>query len=369
MALVPRAAWDACVPDQHPFVRHAFLQLLEDSGSVTAQEGWTPVHAVARRGGVVVGVAPLYVKTHSWGEYVFDMAWAEAAGRLGHRYYPKLLCAVPFTPATGPRLLVAPGEDAPLVRAALVRAMVDLGARRGFSGVHANFLTPPDREAFASQGFLQRDGVQFFWTRDGAADWDTFMARLNSRKRKMVRKEREAVGQQGYVVRMVPGTRVTPSEWDFFHRAYVATTDRKWGGAYLTREFFMGLSAALGDQVQLCLAFQDNQPVAGALHAMGRDTLYGRQWGCLGDHAFVHFECCYYQALDFSFQHGLERVEAGAQGTHKISRGYLPHTTHSMHALAHAGLRSAVASFLERERAAVAAQMVELSELGPFRQQ
>lgn len=365
---VTAAAWDACAGNRNPFVRHAFIRLLEDTGCAVPAEGWTPTHLVARRGGDVVGVAPAYFKTHSWGEYVFDQAWANAAGQVGVKYYPKLLGAVPFTPATGPRLLVAPGEDATTVKAALAKGFLELAERKRLSGAHVNFVDEADRDVLAGKGFLQRDGVQFFWTNQGHKGWEAYVQSLNSRKRKMVRKERAAVTEQGYTVRMVPGTEVTPEQWRFFHRAYVATSDRKWGGAYLNEAFFQGLGAAMPEHTFLCLGFKDGAPVAGALHLLGEDTLFGRQWGAVGEHAFLHFECCYYQAVEFALVRGLKRVEAGAQGTHKISRGYLPHTTWSMHHLTHPRLQEAVGSFLERERAAVAANMEELADLGPFRQ-
>lgn len=373
---VPAAAWDACAGADNPFVSHAFLSALEDSGSATADTGWLPRHLAIEEndagGGAttVVAAAPLYLKGHSYGEYVFDWGWAEAFERAGGRYYPKLLAAVPFTPATGPRLLVRPDlppERREALSDAVARHMLALARRLGVSSLHVTFPTEAESRRLGGHGFLLRAGQQFHWTNQRYASFDEFLGALSSRKRKAIRKERRAVAEAGVVMRTLTGGDIRESDWDAFHGFYRATSDHKWGPSYLTREFFSLLGERLGDRVVLFMAEHAGAPVAGALNLLGTDTLYGRNWGCSERFRFLHFEACYYQAIGFAIERGLARVEAGAQGPHKIQRGYLPVATYSAHWIADPAFRQAVASFLERERGALTAEMRELMEFSPFR--
>jgi predicted N-acyltransferase len=365
---VPAAEWDACAGLGNPFVSHAFLKALEESGSVGAGTGWRPAHLLLEdAGGRLLGAVPLYLKSHSWGEYVFDQGWAEAWTRAGGRYYPKLQAAVPFTPVPGPRLLPRAGADAPAIRGLLARALVAAAEQLEVSSAHVTFALPQDIEALSAAGFLTRTGVQFHWENQGWRSFEEFLGALSSRKRKAIRKERAAVADAGVTLRTLSGPEITAKHWDAFFRFYISTSDRKWGSPYLTREFFDLLGAALGDAVVLVIAERGGKPIAGALNLEGADTLYGRNWGCSADVPFLHFEACYYQAIDYAIAHGLRRVEAGAQGEHKIQRGYLPVETRSAHWIADPGLRKAVADFLKRERAAMAREIVELTELSPYR--
>jgi len=370
IADIAAAEWDACAGTPNPFVSHAFLAALEESGSCGPRTGWLPRHAALRDGaGRLVGCAPLYVKSHSYGEYVFDHAWADALERAGGRYYPKLQCAVPFSPVPGPRLLVRQGiEDAASVRgslaAALVRAVEDLGG----SSAHVTFCTEAEWSALRAEGWLGRVNLQFHWRNEGYATFEDFLAALASRKRKQIRRERERAAE-GLAIRALRGAAITPAHWEAFHRFYRATVDRKWGQAYLTRGFFPLLGERLGDRVVLMVAEREGRPVAAALNLVGADTLYGRNWGAVIDQPFLHFELCYYQAVEFAIANGLARVEAGAQGAHKISRGYLPVPTYSAHWIAHPGLRRAVAEFLAREVPAVEAEIAAIAaEASPFRE-
>ena len=361
---IPGAEWDACAGVGNPFVSHAFLSAVEDSGSATARTGWLAQHAVLRDAeGRVAAVAPMYAKAHSYGEYVFDHAWAQAFERAGGRYYPKLQVASPFSPVPGPRLLV---RDVPkrVLAGALVRACEDLS----LSSVHATFCTEDDFQALGQAGWLQRLGTQFHWENAGYADFDAFLAALNARKRKTIRRERREVQNSGLEFVTLRGGEIGRHEWDAFYSFYMATSDRKWGSAYLTRRFFTLLGQRLGDAVVLMMARQSGEWVAGALNLLGSEALYGRNWGCRGEWPFLHFELCYYRAIDFAIAHGLRFVQAGAQGEHKIQRGYLPKPTFSAHWIAHAGLRRAVAQFLEAERPARLAEIEALdSEYSPFR--
>lgn len=360
---IPAADWDACGADANPFTTHRFLSALEASGSVGERTGWTPAHLAARRGGRVVGVAPLYVKAHSQGEYIFDHAWAQAWRRAGGAYYPKLQCAVPFTPVTGPRLIA----DDPGVQQALLSGMTQLAVQGGMSGVHVTFCTEAERRLGEAAGFLGRRTQQFHWLNDGYADYDDFLSRLSSRKRKALRKERERAQAFGGTIRTLRGEAIEPQHWDAFWHFYQDTGARKWGRPYLTRAFFDALHHTMRDDCLLILAERDGRPVAGALNLIGRDALYGRYWGCVEDHPFLHFELCYHQAIDWAIAHGLSRVEAGAQGEHKLARGYLPAETHSLHWVVDAGFRDALASYLTQEVEAVEEEMAELAELAPFR--
>ncbi|MHB1302890.1 MAG: GNAT family N-acetyltransferase [Acidiphilium sp.] len=357
------AAWDALAGAANPFVGHAFLAALEDSGSVGGRSGWYPRHAALRDdGGRLAGVAPTYAKTHSYGEYVFDHAWAHALERAGGDYYPKLQVAAPFSPVPGPRLLTAPGLDAAVLAEALRQATVRLEC----SSVHATFCTEAEWSCLGDAGWLQRVGVQYHWHNRGYRDFEEFLAALASRKRKAIRRERR-VAQEGLEIRTLRGPEMGRREWSAFHRFYLSTVDRKWGGAYLTQRFFPLLGERLGERVVMVMAFRHGRPIAGALNLLGDDALYGRNWGSVEDVPFLHFELCYYQAIDLAIGLGLARVEAGAQGQHKIQRGYLPSRTFSAHWLAHPGLRGAVAEFLEAERPAIVDEMAMLGAQSPYR--
>lgn len=362
-------AWNACAGAANPFVRHGFLAALEHSGSVGGQSGWLPRHMVVRdESGEIVAAAPLYVKTHSFGEYVFDHGWAEAYVRAGGRYYPKLQCAVPFTPVTGPRLLSRHDDDHH--RLALARSMVSIAEQGGLSSVHVTFPTAAECGLLERDGFLRRLGCQYHWENDGFDSFDHFLERLAARKRKQVRKERQAVAGQGLHISTLVGAEIKARHWDAFHRFYRSVVDRKWGAAYLTRPFFEYLSASeVAGDVVLVWVEQDGQPLAAAFNMMGGDTLFGRTWGVRPgtEVPFLHFEACYYRAIDFAIAHRLRRVEAGAQGEHKVARGYLPTPTHSAHWIADPGLRRAVARFLDHERTLLAEDMADQHAAGPFR--
>ncbi len=361
--------WNACAGADNPFVSHAFLRVLEESGSATPRTGWTPCHLAVKDGeGRVQGVAPLYAKTHSFGEYVFDWGWAEAWERAGGSYYPKLQCAVPFTPVPGPRLLVRPEARSTAAAALLGHGMAHLAAETGWSSAHVTFCTEAEAKLLAGQGWMTRLGEQYHWANPGYASFDDFLSTLSSRKRKAIRKERERANAQGLAIRTLSGDAITPRHWDAFHRFYLDTVDRKSAEAYLTREFFHRLGAELGDKLVLIVAEDGPRMVAGALNLVGSDALFGRNWGAAVDAPFLHFEMCYYRAIDYAIARKLGRVEAGAQGEHKISRGYLPVPTYSAHWIREAPLRNAVADFLRHERQLVAADIAELQRLGPYRQ-
>ena len=366
IADVPAAEWDRCAGADNPFVSHAFLSAVEDSGSAGARTGWLPQHAVLRDGsGAIVGCAPMYAKSHSYGEYVFDHGWAHAFERAGGRYYPKLQVAAPFSPVPGPRLLLRPGAG--VSPATLGHALVQACGELDLSSVHVTFCTGAEAEALEDAGWLRRIGVQFHWENAGYATFDDFLADLASRKRKSIRRERRDANDAGLEFLALRGPEIGRRDWAAFHEFYLSTVDRKWGSAYLTKQFFPLLGKRLGARVVLMLARKDGKPVAGALNLMGADTLYGRNWGCRGEFPFLHFELCYYRAIDFAIAHGLRRVEAGAQGEHKIQRGYRPVPTFSAHWIAHRGLRQAVAEFLEQERPARLAEIADLGQLSPFR--
>ena len=374
IADIPAAEWDACAGGDNPFLCHAFLEALESSGSATAETGWLPQHLALEEdgGGRLLGVAPLYLKSHSYGEYVFDWGWANAYERAGGRYYPKLQCAVPFTPATGPRLLVradAPDPDA--VAQGLTAAMVELAQRHKASSVHVTFPTRGEWERLGEAGFLLRQGQQFHWENHAYRSFDDFLNELASRKRKQIRRERrDATADGALVIRALTGRDIEPRHWDAFFRFYRQTSSRKWGSAYLTRRFFDLIGERMADRIVLMMAERtaDKRLVAGALNLIGRDALYGRNWGAVVDVPFLHFEMCYYQAIDFAIERGLARVEAGAQGQHKIARGYLPTPVYSSHWIADPALRTPVSRFLDHERAAMTEEMEWLEEAySPFR--
>lgn len=363
IAEIPAADWDACAGSTNPFVSYAFLSALEDSGSAGNRTGWLPQHAALHAGDRLVAVAPMYAKAHSYGEYVFDHGWAHAFERAGGDYYPKLQVASPFSPVPGPRLMVRDGVPVGAMGQALVQACRELK----LSSVHATFCTRPEWEALGEAGWLQRIGKQFHWLNAGYGSFDDFLGALSSRKRKVLRRERRDANAAGLTFHAFRGHEIKPQHWEAFYRFYTSTVDRKWGSAYLTKRFFPMLSERLGDQVVLMLAESGGTPVAGALNLVGDGALFGRNWGCRGDWPFLHFELCYYRAIEFAIEHGLERVEAGAQGEHKIQRGYLPQATYSAHYIAHPGLRRAIGEFLEQERPAVEEEMAALAEGSPYR--
>src|SRR6185312_7119641 len=366
IAEVDATEWDACAGSDNPFVTHAFLSALEDSGSANARTGWLPQHAVLRaEDGRITAVAPMYAKSHSYGEYVFDHGWANALERVGVSYYPKLQVAVPFSPVPGPRLLRHPNSRVPI--SVLANALQQACDTHKLSSFHVTVCTEEEWSGLGEAGWLRRIGMQFHWENAGYASFDDFLATLSSRKRKVLRRERRDANAAGLTFHALNGADITEAHWDAFFRFYISTVDRKWGSAYLTRSFFSLLGERLGDAVVLMLAEHHGKPVAGALNIAGSDTLYGRNWGCAGDWPFLHFELCYYRAIDWAIAHELRRVEAGAQGRHKVQRGYLPATTYSVHWIAHGGLRRAIADFLEDERPEIRAEMAALAEHSPFR--
>ncbi|MFL9839523.1 GNAT family N-acetyltransferase [Sphingomonas sp. ST-64] len=363
VASIPAAQWDACAGADNPFLGHAFLSALETSGSVGPGSGWQALPIViddAR--GVPVAIAPAYAKSHSQGEYVFDHSWADAYEQAGGRYYPKIQVAVPFTPVPGPRLLLRDAALAP----ALIAGIQALTDNNQLSSAHATFVDPAQLALFEDAGWLIRAGTQFHWHDRGYATFDDFLADLSSRKRKAIRKERERA-VEGLTIRHLTGTEITEAHWDAFWAFYQDTGSRKWGRPYLTRPFFSVLGETMGDRIVLMFAERDGRPIAGALNLVGGDALYGRYWGCVEDVPFLHFELCYYQAIDVAIARGLSRVEAGAQGEHKLARGYAPVTTWSAHYIPDPGFRRAIADYLVREREAVAQEQEYLGELAPFR--
>ena len=369
---IAAAAWDACAnPDAaqfNPFVGYGFLKALEDAGCVGGRSGWTPRHLVLRdANNAIAACAPCYLKSHSQGEYVFDRSWADAYERAGGSYYPKLQIAVPFTPVPGRRLLVRPGPGADANEAMLAAAAVQLVERNALSGLHVTFLSQGEWERLGARGFLMRTDQQFHWTNQGYATFDDFLGSLASRKRKTVRKEREQALSSGLRVAWLKGAEITEAHWDAFFAFYMDTGSRKWGRPYLNRKAFSLIAAALGDSCLLMLAMRGEQAIAGSLHMIGGDCLYGRYWGAVEHHPCLHFELCYYQAIDYAIAHRIARVEAGAQGEHKLARGYLPTKTYSAHYIADPSLRRAIADYLERERAYVDAAGEQLAELAPFR--
>ncbi len=357
------AEWNALLPDGNPFVAHEFLTLLENSGSIGEGTGWSATPITIRDGkGRLVAAMPSYLKSHSQGEYVFDHSWAQALESAGGRYYPKLQIAAPFTPADGPRLLLADDKWAePLLIAAQ-----NLVEQNGLSSAHATFIAPEQRDMFEAVGWLMRSDTQFHWHDDDYGDFNGFLASLTSRKRKAIRKERrEALA--GIDIVHLTGEQIGEEHWDAFWEFYQDTGMRKYGRPYLTRAAFALMGERMGDRIILMLALQQGRPIAGALNFIGSDTLYGRYWGCTVDKPYLHFELCYYQAIEAALARGLKTVEAGAQGGHKLARGYEPELTWSAHYIADPGFRSAVSDFLKREREAVAQDREFLAEMLPFR--
>jgi predicted N-acyltransferase len=352
----------------NPFVSHEFLIAIEASRSVGSRTGWQPQHLLVEDpDGALLAAAPGYLKSHSRGEYVFDQGWAEAFEQAGGDYYPKLQVAVPFTPVTGPRLLARPGPLAATARQALAQALGEVTTQNGLSSAHVTFATAQECAVLGKQGFLQRTDQQFHWENAGYAGFDDFLAALSSRKRKVIRRERKEALAPGISVHCLTGAELTESIWDAFFAFYMETGSRKWGRPYLTREFFSRIGEAMADRILLVMARRNGRWIAGAINFIGADALYGRNWGAIEHHPFLHFELCYYQAIDYAIANKLKRVEAGAQGEHKIARGYLPVTTHSAHFIANPGLRRAIADYLARERAYVEAAGAELAAAAPFR--
>jgi predicted N-acyltransferase len=360
---LPAHEWNALAGAGNPFISHEFLTALEDSRSVGPRTGWTPAPLVIEDArGQLLAAMPSYLKDHSQGEYVFDHSWADAWQRAGGDYYPKLQVAAPFTPATGPRLLLADEAYA----APLLRAAERLCQMHGLSSAHATFVEPAQVALFERAGWLARNDIQFHWHNRGYAGFEDFLGQLSSRKRKDLRKER-AAAQSGVEIRRLTGDAIRSEHWDAFWLFYQDTGARKWGHPYLTRSAFDLFGERMGERIVLVLAYADGLPIAGALNFIGSDALYGRYWGCLADKPFLHFELCYYQAIDAAIELDLSRVEAGAQGQHKLARGYEPVQTHSLHYIADPGFRAAVADFLTRERAGVAQDQLYLGERTPFR--
>ena len=353
------AQWDALAGSGDPFLSHAFLSLLESSGSVGGDSGWSPLPVLVDRNGRTVAAAPAYLKSHSQGEYVFDHGWADAWTRAGGDYYPKLQVAVPFTPVPGRRLL---GDDPNAILAALEAVTV----QNGLSSAHITFLTEAEIAPAEARGWLRRDGIQFHWLNRAFASFDDFLGSLSSRKRKAIRKER-AAACQGLEIVALRGAEIEPAHWDAMWHFYQDTGARKWGQPYLTKAFFDGAGAAMGDAALLFLALDDGHPVAGALNFIGHDTLYGRYWGALDERPFLHFELSYYRAIDWAIEHRLACVQAGAQGEHKLARGYQPVVTHSVHFIPDAGFRRAIATFLDGERKGIAVEVEWARGALPYR--
>jgi len=387
IAGVDAVDWDACANPQgrctsdrtqaedpvqehvyNPFISHDFLATLEESKSVGGRTGWLAQHVLLTdSSNALLAAAPCYVKSHSRGEYVFDRGWAEAYERAGGSYYPKLQVAVPFTPATGRRLLVRPNPQAAAIRQALARGLVELCRHDEASGVHVTFAIEPEFHVLGDMGFLQRNDQQFHWQNAGYGSFDDFLAALSSRKRKTLRRERQDALANGISVHWLTGTDLTEDVWDAFFMFYMETGSRKWGRPYLTREFYSLIGEKMADRILLVMAKRAGRWIAGAINFIGSHTLFGRHWGAIEHHPFLHFELCYYQAIDYAIAHRLPFVEAGAQGEHKISRGYMPRTTYSAHYIADPALRRAIADYLVRERAYVAAVGAELAATAPYR--
>jgi len=347
-----------------PFLSYAFLNALEQSGSVSADVGWLPYHLVLEdEAKQSLGVMPLYLKGHSQGEYIFDYSWADAFERAGGRYYPKMLSAIPFTPATGRRLLVASSEH----ESALVSGAAQIASEMNISSVHLNFLDQAAWRRRGDEGWLLRTHKQYHWQNQGYKTFDDFLDCLSSKKRKNIRRERRDALANDLEIQRLTGAEITEAHWDAFYQFYIDTGSRKWGSAYLTRSFFSLVGAAMAEDILLVMVRRDGRYVAGAINFIGGDCLFGRNWGCIEHHPFLHFEVCYYQAIEFAIEHGLSRVEAGAQGEHKLARGYMPSHTYSAHWIVHDGFRDAVGRYLEEERTHIAEEIDYLEQFSPFK--
>jgi len=373
MGAIDAAQWDACANPggglaYNPFLTHRFLKALETSGSATPETGWQPYHIVVEDGcGQIKGCCPAYLKGHSQGEFVFDYGWADAWERAGGNYYPKLQVSVPFTPATGRRLLALPGPDQQQTEDQIAAALVELTNRLDLSSCHLTFLPKDQWDRLGEIGFLQRTDQQFHWEDEAYGDFDGFLSALASRKRKNLKKERARAVENGITIEWVTGSDITEDHWDAFFRFYMDTGARKWGTPYLTRSFFSILGEEMPEDVLLILAKRDGRYIAGALNMIGSETLFGRYWGCTEHHDFLHFEVCYYQAIEFALSRGIKRVEAGAQGAHKLARGYVPSITYSAHYIPNPSFREAVDNYLAAERRHVAADADMLADHAPFR--
>ncbi len=376
---IARDDWDACANpsvaggdarvEYNPFLSHDFLWSLEESGSATRKTGWLGQHLVlSGDDGTPAAIMPCYLKSHSMGEYVFDGGWANAFEQAGGRYYPKLQVSVPFTPVAGRRLLVKPGPDADQRRAVLAQGLATLAAKLGVSSAHVTFATEAEWRLLAEAGFLQRTDQQYHFYNEGYRDFDDFLSALASRKRKAIRRERRDALAGGIEIVHLTGKDLTETAWDTFFEFYMDTGSRKWGRPYLNRRFFSLIGERMSDRILLIFARRNGRAIAGALNLIGSDALYGRYWGTIEDQPFLHFEVCYYQAIEWGIAHGLARVEAGAQGEHKLARGYRPMTTYSAHWIANSGFRRAVASYLEQERRQVDRDSEVLSSYLPFRE-
>ena len=365
---IPAGDWNRCAGGINPMQSHGFLKALEDSHSASAEQGWMPRHITLEdQTGHIHGVMPLYIKSHSYGEYVFDHSWANAWERAGGQYYPKAQSAIPFTPVPGQRLMVnSPEPDAAF--AALANGAIQATEAMGLSSLHVTFLSKEESQALTAldEQWIIRHGLQFHWHNQGFNGFDDFLGLMSSRKRKTLRRERREVLDLTF--HQLTGAAITPKHWDDFYGFYLATIDKKWGGAYLTREFFDIIGSTMADQILLIMAEDNGQMIAGALNFIGQDTLYGRNWGCLDERPFLHFETCYYQAIDFAIAHGLKTVEAGAQGLHKVHRGYEPVLTYSAHVMMHDDFARAIAEFTARERRGISREMDELRGWSPYRQ-
>ncbi|MCB1692268.1 MAG: N-acetyltransferase [Pseudomonadales bacterium] len=372
IAEIGQVDWDACAnprgQPRDPFLSYAFLHALETSASACPETGWAPYHvALTEESGGVLGVVPMYLKSHSQGEYVFDHNWADALERAGGRYYPKLQVCVPFTPATGRRILVREGPDDDEYGKYLVGGVMKMAENLDVSSVHFTFIDRAGWEELGELGFLQRTHKQFHWQNRGYGSFDDFLAALSSKKRKNIRRERREAVSNDIEIEWVTGDALTEAHWDAFYRFYMDTGSRKWGRPYLTRQFFSDIGRTMSQDVLLIMARRDGRYIAGAINFIGSECLFGRNWGCIEDHAFLHFEVCYYQAIEFAIAHGLSRVEAGAQGPHKLARGYLPTHTYSAHWIVNQSFRDAVDHFLKEERRYVDEEIDYIGDHSPFR--
>lgn len=364
---ISEADWNNCLEDDHPFARHEFLKALEDSGSVSAETGWMPYHLVLWEKDKIVGVAPMYVKGHSQGEYVFDHNWAHAYERAGGRYYPKLQLSIPFSPVTGPRFLAPQGPEQKARKLLLAKGAKEIAVKLGLSSVHITFHDEIDAPLMEDSGYLLRTGEQFHWINEEYKDFDDFLSNLSSRKRKAIKKERKEANSQDLEFELLQGADINEEHWDAFFQFYIDTGNRKWGTPYLTRSFFSQIGQSLGSSIVLFMIKRDGRYIAAALNFKSEDCLYGRYWGCIEEHRFLHFETCYYRAIDYAISHGIKRVEAGAQGPHKLARGYLPTKTYSAHWMQDPGFQDAIEEFLKAETRDMNAEIKYLSEHSPFK--